>query len=192
MLESSEISVTLTFIEPLLGTVPKNPDVYAAYIATKAPAATDVEEEIASVENAERVGTGFHTDEKGLFLYDYQVKGFLKEAGNVLKDTIGIKALKSKIENFVFLEPRKIYLDKGQPDGVLERPLRASTPRGERIALARSDYVASGTTITFNIKILPGPVKNKDILTILEYGKLKGLGQNRNSGYGRFIYKTQE
>ncbi len=192
MIGIEEISITLTLTEPLLGTVPKNKDVYAKYIATKKPPETGiVEDETETVmDDLEKSGwTGFHEDENGLFLYDYQVKGFLKEAGNVLKDAVGVKALKSKIENFVFIEPRRIHLGKKVPDGILERPLRAQTPMGERVALARSDYVSAGTELKFTLRIVPGPVKRKVIETILEYGAMKGLGQNRNSGYGRFTFE---
>jgi hypothetical protein len=60
---------------------------------------------------------------------------------------------------------------------------------GERVALARSDYVSAGTELKFTLRIVPGPVKRKVIETILEYGAMKGLGQNRNSGYGRFTFE---
>ena len=64
-------------------------------------------------EDLEKTGyTGFHKDEKGLFLYDYQVMGFIKEAGNTLKDQLKIKNLRSKLNMFVYVAPRRIHFAK--------------------------------------------------------------------------------
>ncbi|HEX7022509.1 MAG TPA: hypothetical protein VF171_06605 [Trueperaceae bacterium] len=192
-LPTTTMRVRLTLTEPLLGTVPKNQDVYARYIASRAPTPENGDEEVETTpEEIESAGwTGFHSDEKGLFLYDYQVKGLLKEAGNTLKDLLGVKALRSKIDSYVFIRPRRIYLGKAEPDGVFERPLRAQTPQGPRVALARSDYVDAGTEVEFEVVVLEGPVKPKHIEAILEYGALKGLGQFRNGGFGRFTAEVE-
>jgi hypothetical protein len=184
-MEKHEVAIRL--ITPMLGTVPKDKEVYATFIESKKPEdAPDKETE--TVEEIEEKGwTGFHQDENGLFVYDYLVKGFLRYAGNVLKDDLEVKALKSKLTDFLFVFPRRVYLGKIKPDGVLERPLRAQTMQGPRVTLARSDYIAEGTEITFEIGIL----KHKEITVklvrqLLDYGALQGLGQFRNGGYGRF------
>jgi len=194
LLQTQSLKVRITLTEPLLGTVPKDQAVYSTYIASKAPAPESGEEETSTVpvDLEARGWTGFHQDENGIFIYDYLIKGFLKEAGNVLKDALKIKALKSKIENFVFVNPRRIYLGK-EPAGYIERPLRVQTPQGERSALARSDYVSAGTSFEIEIQLLPHKELTVDvILQILEYGQLKGLGQNRNSGYGRFKFELSQ
>jgi len=65
----------------LLGTVPKDPEVYASWIETKKPAEIQ-ENESENVEKIEEKGwTGFMKDENGLFIYEYMIKGFLKNAG---------------------------------------------------------------------------------------------------------------
>ena len=188
--------VKLIFTEPLLGTVPKDPDVYSTHIMSKA-ALTDeqVAEELASVEHSEEKGwTGFHkTDAGHPFLYDYVIKGFFKDACSMLRRSTDFKssrltAHKKIIDGLVFVLPRKIQLElNGRDLSVLERPLRAQTAQGERVALARSDIALAGTTIDFSLKIL-GSVKQGLLEEWFGYGSFRGLGQWRNAGYGRFDY----
>lgn len=185
-METKKYSIKL--VEDMLGTVTKDPDVYKTYIESKKPESLNGEDEYLTVEKVEEKGwTGFHQDEKGLFIYNYMIKGFLKNAGNVLKDIVKIKALKSKIDNYIFINPRRIYLGKDEPDGFLERPLRAMTAQGPRVTLARSDTINAGTVIEFEITLVPHKeIKWSIIDELLEYGKLMGLGQFRNGGYGQF------
>jgi hypothetical protein len=184
-----EKNVEVELINPMLGTVSKDPEIYKTFIENKKP--VDIqEEEFKTVEKSEQKGwTGFHIDEeKGLFIYNYMIKGFLKNAGNVLKEQTKIKNLRAKLNNFVFIEPRRIYFDQMKPDGVIERPLRAQTAQGPRITLARSDYIDEGKKLKFKIIILDNKEKinEKLIDTLLQYGKFMGLGQFRNGEYGAF------
>lgn len=197
-----DVEVELT--EHLLGTVAKDDEVYASFIRSKAP--VENPEEIPPEEEEERGWTGFYRDADGRpVLMDYQIKGFLKEAADILNGTDpfrikgrvtkttpdpGMKritAIKSVIDNTVFVFPRRIVLGD-DVDGVIERPLRAMTMRGPRVSLARSDYIKEGTTFSFQIKTLPVcPFEEEHIRAMLDYGELKGLGQWRNGGYGRFV-----
>lgn len=181
------MKVKIKLTTEMLGTVTKDPEVYKTYIESKKPE-TVTEDEYLTVEKIEEKGwTGFHQDEGGMFIYEYMVKGFLKAAGNVLKDIIKIKALRSKIDDYVFIKPRKIYLGQSKADGVIERPLRCMTMQGPRVTLARSDYIKAGKEIEFEITLIPHKeIKEETILTLLKHGELMGLGQFRNGGYGRF------
>ena len=181
-----DVKIRLT--TDLLGTVPKNKEIFSTYIETKKPK-NQTEEETENIEEIEEAGwTGFMQDEKGIFIYDYMIRGFLKNAGNILKDELKLKNLRSKISDRVFIFPRKIYLGKSEPDGVLERPLRGMTAKGPRVSLARSDYIAAQTEISFSIDIIGGgkEITENLIWKLLEYGKYCGLGQWRNGSYGRF------
>ena len=186
------LNIKIRLIEPLLGTVPKDPEVYKRFIASKAPDSATGEQETETVEEIEEGGwTGFHRDEKGLFIYNYMIKGFLKSACEVCMATGIIKkipAYKKWFDLLVFVEPRRISLGKDKPDGNLERPLRAMTAMGPRVTVCRSDYVNAGTEIDFTIRILKNPkISQKTIKQILEYGRYVGLGQWRGSGgYGKF------
>jgi len=175
-------------LEDMLGTVPKDQEVYRTYIESKKPERLNDEDEYLTVEKTEEKGwTGFHGDERGLFIYDYMIKGQLKNAAMVLKDELGIKALRSKIDNLLFVFPRKIYLGKNKPDGVVERPLRAMTAQGPRVTLARSDSIAAGTEFDFEFLLLPHKELTWAVVRkLLEYGELVGYGQFRNGSYGRF------
>src|SRR3990167_792039 len=184
----------LTLTREILGTIPKNKEVYSKYVATKCADAGLSEKEVETVPDIEEKGwTGFRTDEKGPFLPDYMIRGFLKAAAMALKGQSDIKAYKSKIDNLVFVFPDRIRLEQGgktvkAPDGDYERPLRAMTMQGPRVTLAKSDMINSGAKIKFTIEI----VGNKDGITkawikeLFDYGRLSGLGQFRNGGFGKF------
>lgn len=192
--------VTLSFIEPLLGTVPKNPEVYAAYIAGKAALTEEqLAEELAGVQSVEEQGwTGFMTDESGRpYLLDYVVKGFFKDACSMLRRVPGsqsskLSAYKKVIDGLVFVEPRKIYIDLAGDLTVVERPLRAQTAQGERVALARSDAAPAGSMIEFDVRVLGSSVSTALLEEWLAYGRRRGLGQWRNSGAGAFEAQVEE
>jgi hypothetical protein len=72
--------------------------------------------------------------------------------------------------------------------GICQRPLRAQTAQGERVALASSESVPEGSSMEFDIKCLV----DSDVPAVIEalnYGELRGFGQWRNSGKGRFHYE---
>ena len=206
-METKKHEVVLELITKMLGTAPKDPEVYSAYVATKkaefakntgrnAEAAVDetTDEEVGTLskEVEERGWTGFHQDENGLFIYEYMVKGFFKTALEVLVENGAIKkipAYKKWIDRMVFVTPRRLYVGKMEPDGAKERPLRTMTPKGERVTLAKSDYLAEGTRLKFTVEVLQNTkgIKWETIASCLEYGAYVGLGQWRGSGgYGRF------
>lgn len=192
-----EYEVTLTLTREMLGATPKDPNVYETYVAGKA-ALTDEQlaQEIQTAQDIERKGwTGFHATEDGPFLLNYILKGFFKEACSMLRRvpktaSNKLRAHKKVIDGLVFIEPLKIKLQlpPGQQLGVNERPLRAQTAQGERVTLARSDTCPAGTTITFTVQIL-GVVTETLLNEWLDYGKLRGLRQWRNAGYGTFTYE---
>lgn len=195
----------------MLGTVPKNKDVYASFIATKAAEyaknqGTDAEgvvekktkEEVETVEEVEAKGwTGYHSDENGLFIYSYMIKGTLKTAIEVLQENKAIKkipAYKKWIDRMVFVNPRRLYLGVKEPDGILERPIRTMTAKGERVSVSRSDYIKEGRVIPFEITLLSTPKLDWDIIeAALAYGQFVGLAQWRGSGgYGQFTTEQVE
>ena len=197
-MEMHTIKVRITFFEELLGTCSGNPELHREFIASKAPDAESMEDEIAAIGVdgvVEKSMTVFPRDENGQpFLYDYQVKGFFKDSCGVLRKVSGtkaskVKAYKKEIDGLLFVSPRKIPLDlHGGKLGVCERPLRASTAQGERIALSSSEEAPKGTSIELEINCLTKDM-HELALECLDYGKLRGIGQWRNSGRGRFDYE---
>lgn len=196
------INVRLTLREEILGSKPASKDIYDNYIASHAPDGDKRKEELDSAENREERGTTvLPRDEHGRpFIYDYEVKGFFKDACAALRGadntkSNGVTAYKSKIDGGVFIEQRKIPLiydakdAQGKPAiGVCERPLRAETAKGPRVTLCRSETAPAGATLEFTITFT-----NANFLPLvkewLDYGRFRGLGQWRNSGKGRFTWE---
>lgn len=198
-----KIKITLT--EEMLGTACNNKDVHAEYVASRSADAKKSQEEIESLpadELMDKAVTVFPRGDDGLpMLWDYQVKGFIKEAMGILieLDDKEIKVGKTKlskwtfkriVDNFIFVTPRKIGL--GVEVGELcTRPLRADTMKGERVSLASSETVPAGTSFVCEIKTL-SPALDDLVKRCLDYGANKGLGQWRNSGKGRFTWEVVE
>jgi len=187
--------VELTLLEPMLGTVPKDKDVYAAYIKTKGE---DNDDEMDTIEEIEEKGwTGFHMKDGGPVIYNYMIKGFLKNACATMNrvpksKSKEVKAYKKVINGLVFVTPRLIPFDlNGSKMDTLERPLRAQTPKGERVTLARSDTCPVGSKLKFTITVL-AQVSKPLLIEWLDYGEFCGLGQWRNADYGRFDYTLKE
>ncbi|MBO5576948.1 MAG: hypothetical protein J5956_11710 [Ruminococcus sp.] len=201
-----KLKVRITFTEELLGTMPNDKEIYENYIATKAPnpeetakeevdAVGDVEVDAEEVDvDTSKVTVFPRTEDDKPFLYDYQIKGYFKETASFLRKvketaTSNIKAFKKEIDGLIFIAERKIILDtNGGEIGLCQRPLRASTPKGERVSLSCSETVPAGTTAEFTIECMVA----EDIELVkewLDYGKYHGTGQWRNSGKGRFIWE---
>ena len=191
-------NVHLEFIEPILGTASSDPYIHDRFIASKAPDAPSREEEVAALgvdELQERGTTVFHKTADGEpFLWNYQIKGFFKDACYMLRKVSTSKSknmstYKKDIDGLIFPTPRCIVLHRpdGAPIRVLQRPLRAQTAQGERVALASSEMLDAGTWCDFEVKVIDDSPKYRDALVEwFSYGQLRGIGQWRNAGHGSF------
>ena len=201
------LKAKITFIEPVLGTAPKNEDIYRDFIGKKSPDAASVEEEVAALgldAVVEKGMTVFPRNEEGTpILWDYQVKGFFKDACAMLariggKDEKGKKravnesskltAYKKIIDGLIFVSPRQIVLNFPGEVGICQRPLRAQTMQGERVALAMSEEIPAGATCEIEVVCLSDD-HEAAVREWLDYGMLRGIGQWRNSGKGRFKWE---
>ena len=108
-----QVAVRVKLVEPMLGTVPTDREVYSDHIIGRlrkeiAKKSIDPDlkvkyqealavaerEETETIEETEEKGfTSFHKDEKTgeLFLYDYMIRGFLKAAAGALKERFKTK-----------------------------------------------------------------------------------------------------
>ena len=194
------MKVRITFTEQLLGTLSGNKEIAEEYINSKHPDGKSDEESDAHPDNElEKSSTIFARDGDKPMLWDYQFKGFFKEACEQMidSDTMSKKELnvfrltrylyKKTIDKQIFVIPRKIHLELPKGTGIefIERPLRGQTMRGERICLARSESVPAGTTVAIEVVCLNEKLE-PFIANWLSYGQLFGLGQWRTSGMGRF------
>lgn len=202
------MKVKITFLEPVLGTWPNNKNIAEEFIASKAPDASTIEEEIAALgidAVTEKGKTVFPRNEDGEpIFYDYQVKGFFKDACGMLRRVGGkdektgkkkaanlsgkLTAYKSVIDGLIFVQPRMIPIQVNGEIRDCQRPLRAQTMQGERVSLANSEEIPEGSSAEFEVVCL-----EKDHEAVvqewLDYGILRGIGQWRNSGKGRFTYE---
>lgn len=191
-------STRIKCITPLLGSAPMNESVYMDYIASKAPVSNGngavMVDELERVEAVDEKGrTGFLRDEDGRpLLMDYHLKGFFKEAWRALKsvplsESKDLKAGIAAIDRYVFIEPRFVTLHPAGAEGIMERPLRAQTMQGPRVALASSEKLPTGTWFDAKITVLAPQIVTEALLREwLGYGEFLGLGQWRSGGYGRF------
>lgn len=203
------INARVTFIEGILGTASNDKEIYSSFIGSKAPDALSAEEEIAAVgvdEMIEKGTTVFPRMEDGKpFLYDYQIKGFFKDTCGMLNKLTGkdeetgkkkkavnesskITAFKKVIDGLIFVQPRKIPFDFNGDITICQRPLRAQTAQGERVALASSEEIPAGAVIQFKVCCMSAE-HVKAVREWLDYGCWRGIGQWRNSGKGRFLWE---
>lgn len=192
--------------------------------ATKAPTTEKQQEEIQALgitadlteaeaeEMTEKQTTIFPKNPDGsVFCWDYQIRGFFKEAlwmgceiGEPELKSLSKWTIKKCVDSLLFVAERRIpFLS---PDNqpitkveIMERPMRVTTMRGERVCLARSEVVPAGAKLTFTLKWLEAKSsKSKYFLTqeaivwALNYAALKGFGQWRSGGYGRFTYTLED
>jgi len=188
------MKVRLTLIEEALGMMPTSKEVHEEFIASKAPDAPSIEEEVEAVgveEVVEKQKTVFPRMEDGTpFFWDYQMRGMIKDALGMLKratSTIASKmtAYKKTVDGLIFVQERKIPIHLGGEMGDCQRPLRASGPSGERVALAHSETIPAGSWCEFTFELWKDDLDDA-IRECLDYGRRRGLAQWRNSGKGIF------
>lgn len=200
-----ERRIRFYFKEDVLGGRSFNENILSSWIEGKAPEGRDISDEIAD-RGAEDViegkMTGFSKEQGCPHAWDYQIKGFLKEAMGALKklpdtESSKQKAYKKAVDNYIFFDARtsrKIFFHNADGSRVKnsqlkeeERTLRASTMQGERVSIARSESVPAGTYIEFDMIVMDESL-NKAIDECFNYGMYKGFGQWRNAGWGTFMW----
>ena len=94
------IKVKVTTTEEILGTASPNPEIHQEFIASKAPDAPTMEEEVAAVgveEVFDKSMTVFPRNADGKpIAWDYQWKGFFKDACGMLRKVDGTACSKAR------------------------------------------------------------------------------------------------
>ena len=206
-IESIKFKISAKLIESMIGTVPKNKQIFTDFVQNKMgefqgkpiKTAAEMNEEIESVPNAcEKTATGFHNDVFGVFIYNYMILGNIK--ANIYCLTANgfckIRAYKKSTDLFVKIYPRKIRFyrdDEEHPlqyaDNTIERSIRAQTPKGDRVFLGKGDVINRNSKFKFEVELFKNDkgLTPEVLIEALKFGKHNGLGQWRGSGgYGKY------
>jgi len=117
-------------------------------------------------DNVAKQTTIFPRDEKGLFMYDYQLRGFFKEQVGAMIELGDLNlskwSHKKAVDQYLLVESRRNYFTRdgqiiAKADSELQRPLRVMTMQGERVSLANSEAIEpskGGAQLTFVTKAL--------------------------------------
>ena len=242
-----QITIRVTLLEDALALLPGTPDSFSRFLEYKkaklnkqqAAHVEDMEEEerraikerleTLKIDQAENSVSVFPIDkETGKpFYYDYQIRGFFKDAARGLKDCLQIKKSKdesakdaspdeklksalSKCKNLasfagfskmpatwvdrgIFVGPRKVIIDmpEGGQIGFCERPLRVEKFPQPIVSIKCSESVPAGSVLRFKVGVL-NDADEKYVLACLHYGFLRGFGEWRNSGKGRFSFEIYD
>lgn len=216
-MKKETMRVRCTFIDSILGGEPNSKELHEDYIQSKIPDDQYEPEELerikseelqALMEGDEKGKTVFYRNEAGEpCLKNNHIKGFFKSACAALKsdkDTLSSKmtSYKKEIDTKIFVfadasdrSSRFIPIQNYGEIGSCQRPLRAQTMQGERVAIADSEEIHEGAFIEFDVVMLKHdkkPIKPELIEEWLQFGEFNGLGQWRNSGHGAFTYEVIE
>ena len=205
----------LTGITELLGSQPSDDQLFTNYIASKAPQDIrdkEIDDRAANPDYADLETKGltvFQLDPKSgaLTLNARHIRGFFKETIRNLQEELGILMAASKVDRYLFADPRLIILQRPDKDGVLqpimeddgryERPLRITNRGGiDETTITASEQVYDPWVIDVELTLFPnkGTTRSKALTwdaveTALDYGRFNGLGQFRTGGYGRFTWE---
>lgn len=93
------------------------------------------------------------------------------------------------VDRGIFVGPRMIQIElpAGSKMGYCQRPLRVEKFPKDITSLKNSETVPAGSVIKFKVGIL-NDADEKYVLACLHYGFLRGFGEWRNSGKGRFKF----
>jgi hypothetical protein len=140
--------------------------------------------------------TVFHKVDLKPVIFNYQIKGFIKESANCLKDQIKLTWPQARATQGIFIFPRTIALKR--PDGSeinsnditkYERPLRAMTMQGPRVSIAVSEWIKPPIMVDAELHLIGDKFDEETLSMILDYGRYCGIGQFRSGGFGAFSYE---
>lgn len=205
-MEIRRIKITLT--DEMLGTNPRK-DIHEKFISSNAPDAESRAEELEHLPVEDMVKnemTVFYRDNEGNpSMACYHLYGFFKSACGFLRKVKGtrsekLKAYKKAIDGLIKVYPDRndktgrfitLNLPEGGEIGNCQRPLRAQTMQGERVALANSETVPAETWFECDVVAFDEGLWDT-IEEWLDYGEFNGLGQWRSSGKGTFVWEYVE
>ena len=180
----------LTTVEAMLGTASNNKEIHSEFIASHAPDAKSREEEIEAVgveETIEKGMTVFPRNKDGQpILWDYQIKGFFKDACSSQRKIKGSKnqSVQKKIDGLIFIEEREILIQTKEPIESCWRFASADSARWIKTVWRAAKKIGSCGScygIFYYSNVGWSCAGGEEWLS---YGKLRGLGQWRKQREG--------
>lgn len=212
-----DLTVQMTTRNRLMAGVPSDPKLVAAWLESRgltekvaetleqvegATAESDQEQQAVAdtaEANVARLVFKRHHDH-ALMVSGYTVKAHLKDAANVLKTKLGIKALKSKFADRAYVLADEIILRRpnGESirdlDGSWEHAIQIMTRQGPRSAIKANDFLEPPVVIEFTLRLVDDkqviPDMDKLLVALLSYGGLHGYGPERSLGFGRYDWQV--
>ena len=196
-LNAETMKIRINFIDDLLASCPADEELYRTWLAQHGVDPATIDDEIAHLGIDDTMTKGktifLRNDDGEPCIRNYQVRGFFKNACRCLKPLPGtyssdIVANKAVIDRYVFVQEKYIPIHFDGEISDCQRPLRASTLQGERVALSVSESAPAGSWIECTvISLYPGLMDA--VREWLAYGQYNGLCQWRNSGKGSFLWE---
>ncbi len=134
---------------------------------------------------------GFKRDEDGLYIEGRHLKAMLKEAVSVARAVNNLPSrmgatnkgtLSFAAEHIIVVEDR-LYLDRKEPDGILQSFPR--NPITRQTGIQYTEFV-NGVDVAFTI-MSDYKFTKKEWATIWVTGGQQGIGASRSQSYGRFV-----
>lgn len=205
-------SVTWQFLNELCGSVPQNPDLIATWLQTRSPSAKPAEarelseiaeevfESLANPTEGRQVGvTGFQrhpTIADSLAVRGATIRAHIKDCARQLSRYVvgkvkGESSFAVRVVNTVYVLEEWVPILKNnqtikEPDGWIEKPFTAMTPRGPISAFKRFAYVTQ-PSLTFMLLVTGGAIQPVDLQVLFQYGGIHGYAGERGMGYGRYV-----
>lgn len=212
--------IRLNFVRDILGGQPADPEIKRSYIKAKmisgktglsgSVATEKIESEIENANRDESIRdiddksiTVFYRDENGRpCISDVQLRGFVKDAFAFVARENGLLQKKdgsnysgdAKYKKWIgdrIMFDRQYYVLAENVDGIMERPLRAETQMGPRVAITASELIKGpGRSIAFSLTTTDDVDKSL-MDQILSRGMFRGIGQWNNAQWGTFEFELE-
>lgn len=125
-----------------------------------------------------------YEDKKGIYIPNQQIRSCLIAAGSDFKCKKSRKSMKQWAISNIIIEPLNVYLDKKEPDYILQ----SNPPRkdGNRVSIKHPAF-SKNLEIEFILKCLDNEMEDKAIKDLIEKaGIMYGIGARRRDRFGRF------
>lgn len=205
----TEIPITLSLAEKILGGIPKHPALLDSWLASRAKPPVNgeplsqeawTEERAAEMRDLiepteDKSWCSFLRDADGIFLTQIQILAFLRDMASTLGYLKTVRGLRQTLQHTMAIEPARVRLTRhdqiiANPDGFDEHAVHVMTPQGPRTSIVRSDYVEAPAEIRFNLLVATKrepKLTEEQVRELFEIGgRTNGLGARRSQGFGRF------